>query len=112
VQVADAVLPREQTVSATRARDPSIRPAGTPGATGITLVKPPPESKWQRQWLDMQQKVGTGLHSRHAESLLLQDDELYVPLHLRAFIPPTLAAFAILLWLAQAPAVCNRLSRL
>ena len=56
--MADAVLPRDQAQSATRARDPSIRPAGNPGASGITVTKPPPESKWQKQWMDMQQKVG------------------------------------------------------
>jgi hypothetical protein len=43
-------------VSATRARDPSIRPAGNPGTSAVTLAKPV-DSKWQKQWMDMQQKA-------------------------------------------------------
>ena len=63
VQVEDAVLPREETASATRARDPNLRPAGEgrPQQTAVSVVKQE-ESRWQKQWAEMQDKVRLRLH--------------------------------------------------
>lgn len=55
-QVEEAVLPRQEVVSATRARDPGIRPAGSPGSSEVSIAKQP-ESRWQKQWAEMQDKV-------------------------------------------------------
>ena len=56
LQISDAVMPRQETVSATKARDPSIRPAGDPTSTGITIVQQE-DSVWRKQWTRMQDKV-------------------------------------------------------
>lgn len=61
-QVEEAVLPKQYTRSATRARDPSIRPATGSGATGITVVQQK-DSRWHKQWNNMQQKVANAMQN-------------------------------------------------
>lgn len=55
------MLPRHDTRSATKARDPSVRPATGSSSTGITVVKQA-DSRWQKQWADMQSKVSHLAH--------------------------------------------------
>ena len=50
------MLPRKETTSATRARDPGVRPAGNPGSSAVSVVKQQ-QSRWQKQWAEMQDKV-------------------------------------------------------
>jgi hypothetical protein len=57
-QVAAAVLPENTTSSATRAYDESLRGDHVNTSTGIAVA---PETRWQKQWKDMQDKVPAGL---------------------------------------------------
>ena len=54
VQGAAAVLPETPNSSATRAYDDSLRSDHVNTSGGITLA---PETRWQKQWKDMQDKV-------------------------------------------------------
>ncbi len=54
MQVAAAVLPETPTSSATRAYDDSLRSEYVNQSSGITIA---PETRWQKQWKDMQDKV-------------------------------------------------------
>ena len=56
LQVAAAVLPDTPTSSATRAYDESLRSEHVNTSAGITNA---PETRWQKQWKDMQDKVPT-----------------------------------------------------
>ena len=60
MKVEQAVLPKHETQSATRARDPSIRPASGSSSTGIAVVKQK-ESPWQKHWSEMQAKVSKAI---------------------------------------------------
>ena len=54
MQVAAAVLPDTPTSSATRAYDDTLRSEHVNQSSGITIA---PETRWQKQWKDMQDKV-------------------------------------------------------
>ena len=54
MQVAAAVLPETPNSSATRAYDDSLRSDYVNTSAGIIIA---PESRWQKQWKDMQDKV-------------------------------------------------------
>ncbi len=56
MQVAAAVLPDTPNSSATRAYDDSLRSEHVNQSSGITIA---PETRWQKQWKDMQDKVLT-----------------------------------------------------
>lgn len=58
MQVAAAILPEASSSSATRAYDDSLRSETVNTSSGITVA---PETRWQKQWKDMQAKVRSPL---------------------------------------------------